>query len=179
MPRTSPGGPEIIWRSSERMKDLFRARRRQECLCCPMKIPFMLPPGSVQCPKKTGRHDQLKWYMRSFGFEHSQQSWIQNHWQREHWLAVRPLCSPCQWFLCLKLAWLCLGSAPWPAALLCIWGWPGALSKTKDDLRAWCRGTGDLFKLRNFLTPDGSRLSCVVRAKSPYDPTFFAPRRIE
>ena len=71
------------------------------------------------------------------------------------------------------------GSAPWPAALLCIWGWPGALSKTKDDLRVWCRGTGVLFKLRNFLTPDGSRLSCVVRAKSPYDPTFFAPRRIE
>ena len=43
----------------------------------------------------------------------------------------------------------------------------------------WCRGTGDLFKLRSFLTPDGSRLSCGVRAKSPYDPTFFAPRRIE
>ena len=101
MPRTSQGGPEIIWRSSERMKDLFSA------VCCPMKIPFMLPPGSVQCPKKAGQHDQLKWYMRSFGLEHSQQSRIQNHWQREHWLAVRPLCSPCQWFLFLKIAWLC------------------------------------------------------------------------
>lgn len=106
MPRTSQGGPEIIWWSPERMKDLFSARRRQY-ICCPMKIPFMLPPGSVQCPKKTGRHDQLKWYMDRFGLEHSQQSRIQNHWQREHWLAVRPLCSPCQWFLFLKLAWLC------------------------------------------------------------------------
>ena len=85
----------------------FQCPEKTIYICCPMKIPFMLPPGSVQCPKKTGRHDQLKWYMDRFGLEHSQQSRIQNHWQREHWLAVRPLCSPCQWFLFLKLAWLC------------------------------------------------------------------------